>query len=112
MRCRRGSSSSIYDVRADLASALVVQLRIPITAAPLRCRIQHHPERRRIRRAARILAGIGGRAGHLARPEMADCSVAPGEDAESWDFRPVGQEAEIVARVGVVEIAIEAQILP
>ena len=46
------------------------------------------------------------------RPEVADGAVAAGEDVEGRDLRAVGQDAEIVARIGAVEIGVEAQVLP
>src|SRR5208282_882385 len=90
----------------------VVELRIPVHPSPFRGRVQHHPQRRGIGRAARVLAGVGGLVRHLSRPEMADRSVPAGEHVEGRDFGAVGQDAEIIARIGAVEIAEEAKVAP
>src|SRR5271157_2896025 len=45
----------------------VVELRIPVHPSPFRGRVQHHPQRRGIGRAARVLAGVGGLVRHLSR---------------------------------------------
>src|SRR5258705_2361255 len=93
-------------------SALVVQLRVPVAAAAFGSGVQHHPQRGRVGRAAGVLAGVGGGAAHLAGPEVADGPVTPGEDVEGGDLRAVGQHAEIVARVAVVEIPPEKPVPP
>src|SRR6476620_7866516 len=85
------------DGAARIVPALVAQLRIPVDATTFRRRIQDCPERINVRRAARVLAGIGGLGPHLAGPEMADGAVAPREYAVAGRVCICG--ADIVARV-------------
>src|SRR5471032_1549592 len=58
------------------SSGVVVELRIPILALPFRRGVQHHPQRGRVGGASWVLAGVGGGAGHLTGPEVADRPVA------------------------------------
>ena len=64
------------------ARCSIVQFRIPIFAAPFRRHVKDSPERHQIRRAARILSGIGRGAIHLTGPEMPDGPVPPREHVE------------------------------
>src|SRR3954464_6295313 len=63
---------------ARVTSRSITELRIPIRAAAFRRGVEQCPQRIEIRRATRILSGIGRRT-HLAAPEMADRSVATRE---------------------------------
>jgi hypothetical protein len=69
---------------------LVIELWIPVRAAALRRQVQHKPKRVEVRRAARILSGIGHCSAHLAAIEVADDSVAPAEDTEAGDISVLG----------------------
>src|SRR3954469_19645689 len=66
-------SNACASVRVKPSS--VAQLRIPVRAAAFRRGVEQRPERIEIRRAARILSGIGGGAVHFAAPEVADGAV-------------------------------------
>src|SRR6185437_16926001 len=99
-------------LRRSTNGSSVVQARIAVRLAALRSHVQHRPQRAELGSAARVLAGIGAVSGHLARPEVADGPVAAGEDVEAGDLVAVRQDAEVVARIVVVEIAVEAQVPP
>src|SRR3712207_8302092 len=61
-------------------------------------------------RSARVLARVGGRGTHLAAPEVADRSVAPGEDVEGRHVAIL--RVHVVAGVFAVDIRIEPQMAP
>src|ERR1700722_2484111 len=50
----------------------IIQLRIPIGAAPFRRHVEDGPQRHQVRCAARILSRIGRCTVHLTAPEMPD----------------------------------------
>src|SRR5437868_11933364 len=75
----------------------VSELRIPILAAAFRRGVENGPQRIEIGRTARILAGVGGRGSHFARPEMADGAVAAREYVVAGRIGISGRN--IVARV-------------
>ena len=93
-------------------SGSVVELRVPVGGPALRRDVEHVPQRGKVGGAAGVLTGVGGLAGHLAAPEMADGAVAAGEDVEGRDVRAVRQNAVIVAGVVAVKVAVEFQVLP
>src|SRR6476660_6870087 len=73
----------------------VSEARVPILAAALGRGVENGPQRIEIGRAARILAGVGGRRSHFAGPEMADAAVAArehvvaGRISDYLPFRPI-----------------------
>src|SRR5690242_13308719 len=78
-------------------TALVTQTRIPVLAAAFGRGVENGPERIEIRRAARVLAGIGGGHSHFAGPEMTDRAVAPREHVVAGHVGIFA--ADIIARV-------------
>src|SRR4051812_45962426 len=77
--------------------ALVTQARIPVLAAAFGRGVENGPERIEIRRAARVLAGIGGGYSHFAGPEMADHTITPREHVVAGQVGVLS--AHVVARV-------------
>src|ERR1700675_1158807 len=88
-------------MRPKPALSGIIQLRIPIGAAAFRRNVEDGPERHQVRRAARILSGIGGSTVHLAAPEMPDDLTVgflpPREDVERRIVTAVLRQGMIVA---------------
>lgn len=80
----RGSCNRVLAGRQELRLRMpVVEFRIPVGATTFRREVQHEPERIRVWRAPRVLAGVGHRPAHLTAVEVAHNSVAQIEQAET-----------------------------
>src|SRR6266403_1892193 len=90
----------------------IIQLWIPVSAAPLGRHVKDGPERHQVGRTARILAGIGRRGIHLAAPEMPDCTAALREYVERGVIAPVLGQRMIIAAELARDILIQRQIVP
>src|SRR4051794_7159254 len=75
----------------------VMEFRIPVGSAPLRCGVEQGPEHVEFGRATRVLSGIGHRTAHFAGPEMTEGAIAAREHAVAGHIGIV--RADIVARV-------------
>src|SRR6478736_578239 len=91
------ANSRTYCYGCSISERSISEFWIPVGAAPLRCGVEQVPQHVEVGRTARILAGIGHHAAHLAGPEVADGAVAAGEHAVAGYIGIIA--ADIVARV-------------
>src|SRR5215475_4160421 len=68
----------------------VLQPGVPSRAAAFGGPVEHQPEGIRVGGAARVLSRIGHRIAHLAAVEVANNSIAPGEDPEARNISVFG----------------------
>src|SRR5262245_10346876 len=91
--------SSRRSRRVRVLPGSVLQLRIPVGAAPLGREVQDGPQRADVGRVARILARVGHLPGHLAGPEEAHAIAGAPVDQERGIVDGVGTEHAEVVRI-------------
>jgi hypothetical protein len=62
---------------------IVLELRVPVSAATFRCQVQHQPKRVEAWGTARILSGVGHLTAHLSTVEAVNRSITAGENIEA-----------------------------
>src|ERR1051325_11918519 len=76
----------------------IAQLRVPVRAASLGRQIEDRPQRRDVRRIARILARIGHVLCHLACPEQPHrVAIAPVDDERSEEHTSELQSPYVIS---------------
>jgi hypothetical protein len=88
----------------------VFELWVPSGAAACGSEVKDRPQGVDVRGSARVLAGVGHLAAHLAAPEVADCAIAASEDIEAGDIAIVG--VDVGAGVVAFAVGVDLQVLP